>query len=57
MVQWLNFINKENNVGESSMLDTLNIFFNEKEYKLSSDNFCRMPTIILLNLKFLLRKR
>ncbi len=39
------------------MLDTLNIFFNEKEYKLSSDNFCRMPTIILLNLKFLLRKR
>ena len=57
MVQWLNFINKENNVGESSMLDTLNIFFNEKEYELSFDNFCKIPAIILLNLKFLLRKR
>jgi|GEM_PF-5713315 len=39
------------------MLDTLNIFFNEKEYELSFDNFCKIPAIILLNLKFLLRKR
>ena len=35
----------KNDAGKSSILDALNTFFNEKEYELSSDDFCKISPV------------